>query len=295
MATLALGTTSVMSGLSYAAANLVLAGYTGLEKSLSNSGPEELYLFNEDDTNFWVYTSSHRNIDYGGRTYLAQLIKRGDISLHSNSLKTQLQITTALTNEFARQYIKGPIEHRVSLTIYRRHSVESSDWVTYWKGYVKAVGFKPSSVEIVCTLNTLALSRAGLMLKYSRRCGVPLYSPRCTILKTDPDFYRDGTITAISGPYITATVFGTKNDGWFSGGIFKEDTGLALQKIISHSGTRIKVSRAVDDLEVGNTFRAWTGCNHSRTECRTKFSNELNYQGQPYLPDKNPMSGDAID
>ena len=84
MATLALGTTSVVSGLSYAAANLVLAGYTGLEKSLSNSGPEELYLFNEDDTNFWVYTSSHRNIDYGGRTYLAQLIKRGDISLHSN-------------------------------------------------------------------------------------------------------------------------------------------------------------------------------------------------------------------
>ena len=295
MATLGLGTTSVVAGISYTAANMALAGYTGLEKSLSNSGPEELYLFNEDNTNYWMYTSSNQDIDYDGRTYLARLIKRGDISLHSNSLKTQLIVTTALTNAFGRQYIQGPIEHRVALTVYRRHNAESADWVTYWKGYVKAVGFKPSSISIVCTLNTLALGRVALMLKYSRNCAVPLYSSRCTISKTDSDFYRDGTITAINGAFVEATIFSSESDGWFSGGIFKEDTGKALQKVIGHNDNRVRLSRTVSVLAVGDTFRAWRGCDHIRTTCRNIFSNELNYQGQPYIPDKNPFAGDAVD
>lgn len=294
MPTLVLGTTETVAASSYTAGRLSLAGYTGYEKSLTSGSPEELYLFNENDANYWTYTSSNRDINYGGRTYLARLIRRGDISLHANSLKTQLEITTAITNAFGRQYISGPIEHRVSLTIYRRHSAESADWVTYWKGFVKAVGFKSKSIKIIATLNTLALSRYGLMVKYSRLCAVPLYSPRCTILKTDSDFYRDGTITTISGPYIDATIFGTVTNGWFSGGIFKTDNGVALQKIISHSSTRVKLSRAVEAIEVGDTFRAWFGCDHGRNDCRIRFDNELNYQGQPYIPDKNPMSGDPI-
>ena len=167
--------------------------------------------------------------------------------------------------------------------------------MTYWKGWVKGVSFQPTKISIVATLNTLALSRYGLMIKYSRRCAVPLYSARCTVSKTDSDFYRDGTITAINGPYIEAAIFATKSDGWFYGGIFKEDTGLALQKIMGHNGNRIRMSRTVPGLSVGDTFRAWTGCNHSRTECRNVFSNELNYQGFPWLPNKNPMAGDAID
>jgi uncharacterized phage protein (TIGR02218 family) len=166
--------------------------------------------------------------------------------------------------------------------------------VTYWKGYVRGVKFQRDSAIIISGLKNISLKRFGLMRKYQRNCGLSLYSNRCGISKTDSNYYVDGIINSVNGTTIDATIFSSKIDGWFLGGIFKTDTGNCLQKIVYHSDTVIRISRAISSLVAGQTFRAWAGCDHLMDTCKTKFNNKLNYGGFPYLPDKNPFSGDAV-
>lgn len=262
------------------------------EQSEADGQPVELYLFDRNNgAELWAYTSTDYDIVYEGKTYTGVLIRRGDIALDSNSLKTQLSIETALSNPFARNAIIEPIEGVVKLTIYRRHK---NSYVTYWKGFVRGIRFKSQIISIMVGLKLSSLKRGGLMRKFNRNCGLVLYSHWCTISKTDSNFYRDGTINLVSGVEIDATIFGTESDGWFLGGIFKTDNGNCLQRIVYHVGSVIKIARSVSALKATHTFRAWAGCDHLKATCKDKFNNKLNYGGQPYLPDKNPFTGDAI-
>lgn len=281
-----------ISGESSSSATLSIHNYLNDEQSVQDGQPVELYLFDRNDgAEYWSYTSTDYDITFGGRIYLAALIRRSDITLDSNSLKTQLEIETALSNSFARTSIKEPIEGIVKLTIYRRHG---NDYIVYWKGFVRGIKFKSQIIAIIVGLKLSSLKRGALMRKFSRNCGLILYSNWCTISKTDSDFYRDGTINSISGVEVDATIFGTETDGWFLGGIFKTDNGNCLQRIVYHVGNIIKIARSVSALSATQTFRAWAGCNHLKATCKDKFSNKLNYGGQPYLPDKNPFTGDAV-
>ena len=283
-----------ISGISTSQAKLTISGYTGDERSLTNAGPEELYLFNEADTNFWAFTSSDSDIIFEGRTYQAVRIKRGSIKLDANSLKTMVELETAIDNSFVANFRNGPIERPVQLTIYRRHNYSPTDFVTYWNGFVRGVKFNPKRANIVVGLRTASLGRLGLMLKYQRTCGLALYSTRCGISKSNASFFATGNVLTVNGVTITATEFGAEADGWFLGGSFRTNDFSMNQKIIFHEGTTIHVARAVSSLEVGDAFTARAGCDWSRAICRNKFANELNYGGFPYLPDKNPFEGDAI-
>lgn len=282
------GTSSTVGG------TFIFENYLLDEQSVQDGQPVELYLFDKDDgEEFWSYTSTDYDIVYDGHTYTAALIKRSDIVLDWNSLKTQVEVEVSLTNLFARNFIIEPIEGTIRLTIYRRHA---DSYVTYWKGYVRGVKFKAKKATIISGLKISTLKRFGLMRKFQRNCGLALYSTWCTILKTNPLYYVDGTINSVDGTTIDATIFGSKVDGWFLGGIFKTDNGSCLQKIVYHNQSEsvIKISRGVSSLAVGDSFRAWAGCNHLKATCKDKFGNKLNYGGQPYLPDKNPFIGDAI-
>jgi uncharacterized phage protein (TIGR02218 family) len=279
-----------ISAVSSASAPLSLDNYLNLEQSIQDGNPIELYRFSKGAT-IWNYTSTDFIISYLGENYTPEALRRGDIRLDVNTLKTNLEIEVPLTNPLARLFIPEPVEGVIQLTIYRYHN---SSFVTYWKGYLRGVKFKTNTAILILGLKTTSLKRFGLMRKYTRNCGIPLYSPLCMILKTDSNFYVDGTVNSVSDTTVDATIFSTKTDGWFLGGIFKTDSDSVLQKIVYHSGTEIRISRSVLALAAGDTFRAWAGCDHLKGTCKTKFSNKLNFGGQPYLPDKNPFVGDPI-
>jgi len=283
--------TSSLSASSNLSGDLAIFNYLVYEQSEIYSEPVELYLFNRADNEYWSYTSSDTIITYDGRDYNPILIRRSDIILDSNSLKTQIEITVALDNSFVRNSIKEPIEGVVRLTIYRK---QGNNYVTYWKGFIRGISFKSNTSVIICNLKSDSLKRGGLMRKYSRQCDLPLFSELCTISKSDSDYYVTGTINTVDGVEINATIFSSKIDGWFVGGIFKLDNGNCTQKIVYHSGTTIKIARSISAVQAGLTFTAWAGCDHLKATCKDKFNNKLNYGGQPYLPNKNPFTGDAV-
>ena len=272
--------------------DLTISGYAGDERSLDRGEPEELYLFNLEGREYWSYSSGDYAIVYGGRTYLPNLIRRSDVQLTANSLKNKLDINVDISNTFARNYLSGVFEGEIKLTIYRRHRC-SADYKTYWKGYVQGVGFKDGKPLIVAGLKDRSLGRLGLMRKYQRNCGLTLYSPWCTILDTDPLYHVHGTILTVNGATITATVLGTKADGWFWNGKFETDNNSCLQRIVYHVGTTIKIARPIVSLSVGDTFIANAGCDYLKATCKTKFNNKLNFGGQN-IPAKNPFGGSIV-
>jgi hypothetical protein len=70
--------------------------------------------------------------------------------------------------------------------------------------------------------------------------------------------------------------------------------GDELRMITAHSGNVVTLVDSVADLVVGATVTLWPGCSRTVNHCQNKFSNLANYGGLPYLPAKNPFSGDAL-
>lgn len=293
MADLPLGPVITNNGLARVLGQLTVSGYIEDEQSLDRGEPEELYLFNRDDTDYWSFTSIDYDIIYNGRTYTATLIRRSDIILSANSLKNTIDIEMLISNPFILNLLNGLIEGEIKLTIYRRHKGANS-FITYWNGYVRGCGCKGNKAIILAGLKDSSLNRNGIMRKYSRNCGIPLYSTLCTISKSDAAFQITGTVLSVDGTTITAAEFDNEDDNWLKGGIFKLDDDTLIQSIIYHVGTTIKISRATTALVEGKTFTAWAGCDHAKATCKNKFSNKLNYGGQPWLPTKNPFIGDPI-
>jgi len=264
-------------------------GYTDKEQSLIFGEPVELYRFKRGNT-YWTYNSSDMSIIYDGRTYEPVLIKRSSIGMNLNSLKNFVKIEVDKTNTFAANYIFVPVDGIVEVTIYRGHD---GDYVTYWKGFVHTVGFNSRTAIIVVGSKSTSLKRSGLMRKFSRNCGYPLYTTRCTVLKGD--YKISGTISSISGLEIVATIFGTKSDNWLTGGKFIVENYSRMIVYHNQSNEKIVIAHRIPDLTVGASFDAFAGCDHAATTCKNKFSNGINFGGQEFIPNKNPFSGDSIE
>ena len=268
--------------------------YLSKEQSSASGEPIELYSFRKGTT-YWTYTSSGIDIVYGGRTYVSKdPIRHSDIELSLNSLKNLVKVEVDRSNAFAANYIFAPLDGVVEVIIYRGHD---GDYVTYWKGYVYAVGFNSKTAVITLSPKSNSLKRSGLTRKFSRRCNYPLYSTRCTQLKSN--YKVTGVISSVTGKEVVATILGTKTDNWFLGGMFESGDYTRMINYHNQSEQKIKIIHSITGLAAGDSFNAFAGCDHTAATCKTKFSipstNKLNYGGQEFLPNKNPFSGDSIE
>ena len=97
------------------------------------------------------------------------------------------------------------------------------------------------------------------------------------------------TITGITDPRRIFTVSTARAVDWFSEGLatFTGGANAGLKaKIKTHStgGVIELLSPLQRDLVVGDTLSALAGCRKRRSDCRDKFGNVVNFQGEPDLP-----------
>ncbi len=260
--------------------------YDFTESSVNSGKPIELYDF-ENNSNHYRYTSGPVSVSYAGYDYEPETIQRSDLELTNNAFRNELEIKINRDNVFIRRFIHTPLEGLVTLTVYRGHG---SDFVTFWVGVINHVKFNTEEVTITAIPRTSSLIRTGLRRKYQKLCNYPLYAVGCNVILSA--FQVIGTIDTISGFTITSATFATKADGWFKAG--KIVVGDAERLIISHVGNTIIVNRGIVEAVDGNSFTTYAGCDHTMATCASKFANFINYGGQPWIPTKNPFSGDPI-
>ena len=101
----------------------------------------------------------------------------------------------------------------------------------------------------------------------------------------------EGSILSIDGATITVSGVDSKPSGFFDGGLLLFASGA--RGIVSHSGTTLVLTRAMAGLSVGTLVTVRSGCDKLKETCNSR-GNIANHGGWPFVPWKNPMSGNTI-
>jgi uncharacterized phage protein (TIGR02218 family) len=263
--------------------------YTARETSTYLGAPYELYKFTTLD-NAWYLTSADEPKIYLANTYTPTPILHTP-SQQSAELKSgAIKITIPHDHAIAQQFISYIPNTPMFLTIYRAHDGDpDGETVVHWIGKITLASFDDD-----CELNGApeqeALKKRVPFMKYQRQCNRILFAPGCDVDKTL--FRVTPTIATVStdGLTITATVFGTKPDGWFNNGYLEK--GNQRRMIVGHVGTSIVLIAAMPGLAVADTPFAYAGCDRQYNgDCVGKFNNGPNFFGFPFIPTKNPFNG----
>lgn len=140
------------------------------------------------------------------------------------------------------------------------------------------------SVELRGLADRLSNIRGDL---YQPTCRVDLGSPECGVDVTP--LTQSGTVaTTDGGRNLTATGI-TAADGYFDGGLLVWATGAnagqaAEVRTWAASGTLVLYLKAPVAISAGDTFRLQPGCDKLVDTCAKKFSNVVNFRGEPYVP-----------
>lgn len=262
--------------------------YDALESSIASGRPVELYRFALGALR-WTFASGQTAVVYQSETYQPATIKRTGIEQGKEINRAGIEITLPRDNPLAGLFIASPPEGVVSVTIYRFHSGDA-ETIVLWKGRVGGARLSGSELTLKCEPVATSLKRVGLRARYQLICRHALYSADCGALKAS--YGVTGEVSSVSGTSVQVAAAASKPDGYFVAGMLETNEGVRM--IVGHSGVNLTLVAPMPSLAPGVAVRLYAGCDHSTSTCQSRFNNIANYGGFPFIPTKNPFSGDAI-
>jgi len=281
--------------------------YETLEASTQDGAPVYKFLFAEG-VNEYRYTTAAYFISDSTGTWEPVAIRASSVTQTNELAKNGIKITMPRTNSVAGLFLGRVPERTMSVTIFRTHDGDIEDRV-WWRGRVSGVDVSGDQVTLDCEDIYTSMRRPGLRARYQKGCRHSLYSPQCGVNMYD---YAQGveilsesgfelTITGLSdsvGDSVGDSVSGGTvqlPDGYYSGGIIELADG-SLRYITSQTGNTLTLLSPFDTIDVdsvGVSATIYPGCAHNISDCKDKFDNLLNYGGFPYIPGRNPFSGNV--
>jgi uncharacterized phage protein (TIGR02218 family) len=266
--------------------------YLTQEQSVHHGQPQELYRFAQGIQR-WLYTSAQEAIDFQSETYEPAPITRSQIEQSNELSRNAIEVRVPRDLPLAARFIVAPPEGVVSLTVYRRHvgpGSEASEFVTYWKGRVMVARLSGAEATLKCEPVGSSLKRLGLRARYQLNCRHVLYSAGCAALRDS--FRVDGTVAAVRGISVQVAAAASRENGYFVGGYLQTTAGARM--VVAHTGIELTLVAPLLGLSPGDPVQLYAGCDHSMSHCKNRFGNLDNFGGFPFIPWKNPFSGDAI-
>jgi len=262
--------------------------YTVREQSDYDGHPLELYLFAMGEL-IWLYTSADHEVTMVEDVYQPSSIERRGFTKGGDARKATMEITIAATNPLALQFRTGWLPSVMVVTVYRHH-YQDGDFSVLWKGRVTGCSWSGGEAKLTTESVFTLFQRAGLRRVYQVGCPHQLYGDLCRV---DPDaFTFSSTVSEASGAVIGVSGADAFADDYFIGGMLQ--CGDDLRMIIGKTGSSITLIDGIDGLDAGSNVDLWPGCDRTTTTCSGRFSNIENFGGLPFLPNKNPFSGDAL-
>lgn len=275
------------------------------ERSREDGAPIELYEFSLGGCDFWRFTSSEFPVTYAGNVWTPTPISRSALAQATDSSRNALAITLPRNNAVPELFRISPPAEIVTLSVYGLHRRDLTDAIHLWAGRVLNAQWRDTSfAELQCEPVSFSLRRPGLRRVYQLVCPHVLYGPGCKVEKRDFRFLT--TVTAISGSQLSvAAEASTTYPGgfieWAYGDLFPEGETESAEPckldrrfIKSHSSLTFLLDRPFQGVSIGDEVALYPGCAHNTLSCENVFSNIANYGGMPFMPSKNPFSGDPI-
>ena len=139
---------------------------------------------------------------------------------------------------------------------------------------------------------------------YGPECRADLGDARCKLAITSSEWTRQMTVESVPDreTLIAADLDGISAfaDGWFAGGVLTVESG-ANAGVSRDVVDWVQATRTLSlflplpyPLEAGDTVLVQPGCDKRRETCKTKFSNLLNFRGEPDIPGMQALLGAMI-
>ncbi|MDR1037354.1 MAG: phage BR0599 family protein [Deltaproteobacteria bacterium] len=264
-----------------------MSQYDVIDRSPDASAPAELFQFSGGAEAY--YASGQRTVSWNGYDYLADWILHSDLEQSDELNKQELEITLRASSPVAQAYVEDIPAVSVNVRVYR-YLEGLAEFRLVWAGRVTKPVFGSDNDECVLTCEPIftMLRRAGLRRNYQIICPYSLYDGRCRVIRAEHT--RRLMASAVQGGRIQFQ--GAPTAGYHTGGVLRY--GARYRLIIDDSGGWIQLAGSVPGLKAGDFADLSAGCDKSLATCAGKFSNNLNFGGFPYIPLKNPFTGDSL-
>jgi uncharacterized phage protein (TIGR02218 family) len=271
--------------------------YQAYDTSISSGSPAELYRFN-----YWGDVFRYCSLDGGvsdythsiagsNETFKPTTISHGSLESTEEMSRNSLEITVPNTFPVAQLFIAAPPEGIITVTIFRFHTTDpDKGYITSFKGRVLSCGFKEDQATLTCEPIFTSLRRPGLRMTYDAQCPYGLYDNNCTLDRSDWEI--NASVIGVSNFDLTISEVAGYPTGWFTGGVFQ--SGVIRRMITGNTGATLTLMHPAPASVLGLNCLLLPGCSHTRSDCGPKFNNAINFGGFPWMPLKNPFSGDNI-
>lgn len=266
--------------------------YLLTEESVQDGSPFEMYLFVTGALRH-AYTNKGEPITYGADTYVPSQVSRSKISHTTEFTRGEVSINMPVGLEVPGLFISGSPSLATEVRIFRQHILDGlAETAQIWRGQVQAMKLKGMEAEIVCAQIYGNLQRTGLRAKFQIGCRHALYSPAPACGVNKATYGYAGTTSSVIGSTVVVPGASAQADGWYSGGLF--EWGDTSRLIISHVGDILGLLSPIPELVGGQGVIIYPGCDHSHATCGSKFNNDYFNGGFPWMPIKNPFTGDGV-
>ena len=254
------------------------------EESQASGSPVELYTIAVGSSTYRHHTSIEDSVTIGGYVYtsLAGLSREKIVPGDED-----LTISLPTSHEFVGDYQQSAPGQKATITIRRYHRGDTSDPRVIYKGVLREITFEEDGA-----VSTLKLTPVAAAFKktiptdtFQATCNRVLFDSKCGLNRND--YLYSGVVTAVNGNLVTVSgLEAAKGDGWATAGYVTIGV-LDYRMVVLQDG---------DDLELvlpffvdvsGETVSVFAGCKHDVNTCESKFSNDINFGGFPYVPTKN--------
>lgn len=270
--------------------------YEGDDRS---GGVITLYRFTvgpNPDADQLHYTDADRRIYRDGKPYEPVAIQRSKIQKSGVLDKADMTLTTARDHPVPRMFISYPPSYVLLVEVFEGH-VDDLDREFLLLGTWRVLNSSFNNngeAEMLCQPASTSLKRPGLRRFYQRPCPLDLYGPDCRATK----IVTTCDLVSASGHSITGVIppggFATEDQAYITGIVqwVSATTGRtelrSILTILSEAPNfTITCNGPVTDIPA--TFDMIKGCFHTERTCNIWHGNIVNYGGQLWIPERNPV------
>jgi uncharacterized phage protein (TIGR02218 family) len=257
--------------------------FEAYEESMAAGSRVELYTLAMGSTIYRMHSSAEPTISSGGNTFYRTQIGRSEIMSGQESLEIELPGSHAFSLKFTT-IAPGQL---ASLTVQTYQRSDTADVRVIWKGVVGSVAFTANTAKSTLTLVPIskALDKTIPEKTFQAACNNVLFDADCKVAAASWSYLN--TVSAVSNNVVTVTgLLTAKGDGWSTGG-YVAYGALDYRLVLTQSGDDLTLVLPFHETVLGNNVTVYAGCDHTIAVCNSKFSNEINFGGCPYVPTKN--------
>lgn len=259
--------------------------YDAVERSRYSGQPVECYRFVMGSSE-WRLTSADVDVTLATGLYSREVISRDQLDFTGEQRSSAIEVKVPRANPVAALFIAYTPASPVALTIYRKHRSDA-EVVTIFIGKVVSAQFDGPDATLRCAPISQVLDAMTPGLLHAPTCQWALYGSGCTVPAAS--FKDSGTVLTVVGANITAAVFGTHADGWYTNGWVQLASG-DRRFVVDHVGTQVTLASPFIGLAPGAAVDGYAGCARTEAVCASKFSNLVNFMGFSRVPTRNPYT-----